>query len=101
MVNEPLVGLSSPARMRNNVLLPQPLLPMTATNCPWHVEVDAVEHGLVAEAFADALKREGERRGRRMLWQGCGAASLWRIDALALLLVFWVKGDDGHLIVPL
>ena len=64
----PAVGWSSPASSRSSVLLPQPLLPMIGEELPGrHVEVDAVEHDLVAEALADAaeVRRRSASDGRR------------------------------------
>ena len=61
----PEVGRSRPASRRKSVLLPQPLLPMIARNCPASKsKVDAVEHLLVAEALSYVLEGEGRGQGR-------------------------------------
>jgi hypothetical protein len=69
----PALGVSSPARMRSSVLLPQPLLPDDGDELPGgHVEIDAAQHlELVAEALLQARMRSAGRAGPGLRrWSG-------------------------------
>ena len=55
----PPSAIGSPARMRSRVDLPAPLRPTSDSRSPGAIdEIDAVQHGLVAEVEADAGERQ-------------------------------------------
>ena len=61
------------------MLLPQPLRPTMATNCPaGDVEVDAAQHLLVAERFVEAADGDGQAA---VPVAGVGAARIMRIGS--------------------
>jgi len=65
----PAVGVASPAQSRSSVVFPEPFGPVTSRKPPREVEVEPLEHALVAVALAepagaDHLPADRVRTGR-------------------------------------